>query len=441
MSWAKQEFETIELGDARLNQRAVLLAERLGQKPGASIPGACENWAETAAAYRFLRNEQVGWEEVLSAHAQASQARIREHPVVLCIQDTTELDYNGQAMSGLGPLSFEAQRGLYLHPTYGVSPEREPLGVTNAWTWAREFKQGDAPRGGVLESVRWVESYERIAEQARALPETRHVCIGDRESDMLSLLVKARDLGYPADYLVRCQHNRVLPEGDKLWERVMACTPLGSVRFELPAGRGRKARPVEQALRAERIELADRQGGTLEVTCLIAAEINAPAGSKPVCWRLLTNRAVPTLAAAVELLDWYRARWEIELFFLVLKEGCRVERLQLADTDRLQTALALYMVIAWRINRLMRLGRTLPDLPADLVFEADEWRAAFILNKKPVPKTVPPLNTVLRLIAQRGGFLARRHDGEPGAKTIWLGLQEIAVFVEGARYARQFGEA
>ena len=213
MSWAKQEFETIELGDARLNQRAVLLAERLGQKPGASIPGACENWAETAAAYRFLRNEQVGWEEVLSAHARASQARIREHAVVLCIQDTTELDYNGQAMSGLGPLSFEAQRGLYLHPTYVVTPEREPLGVTNAWTWAREFKQGDAPRGGILESVRWVESYERIAEQARALPETRHVCIGDRESDMLSLLVKARDLDYPADYLVRCQHNRVLPEG------------------------------------------------------------------------------------------------------------------------------------------------------------------------------------------------------------------------------------
>ena len=74
----------------------------------------------------------MGWEEVLTAHAQASQARIREHAVVLCIQDTTELDYNGQAMSGLGPLSFEAQRGLYLHPTYVVTPEREPLGVPQA---------------------------------------------------------------------------------------------------------------------------------------------------------------------------------------------------------------------------------------------------------------------------------------------------------------------
>jgi hypothetical protein len=155
-----------------------------------------------------------------------------------------------------------------------------------------------------------------------------------------------------------------------------------------------------------------------------------------VCWRLLTNRTVSGLKEAVELLDWYRARWEIELFFRVLKEGCRVEHLQLADIDRLQNALALYLVIAWRINRLMRLGRCLPDLPADQVFETDEWRGAFILNKKPVPKTVPSLNTVLRLIAQRGGFLARRHDGQPGTKTIRLGLQELAVFVERMHYAQ-----
>lgn len=95
MSWARDEFGTIQLGDRRLNKRAVLLAERLGQQPGASIPGACGNWAETAAAYRFLSHDQVGWEEILTAHAQASQARIQEHAVVLCLQDTTELDYNG----------------------------------------------------------------------------------------------------------------------------------------------------------------------------------------------------------------------------------------------------------------------------------------------------------------------------------------------------------
>ena len=282
MGWAEQEFETIDLGDERLNRRAVLLAERLGQKLGASIPGACENWAETAAAYRFLRNEQVGWDDVMAAHAQASRARIGQHAVVLCLQDSTDLNYNGQAMRGLGPLSYEAQRGLYVHPTYVVTPEREPLGVINVWTWACEPKKADGTRDGLLESVRCVECYERIAEQARELPGTRHVCVGDRESDILALLVKARDMDHAADYVLRFKHNRVLPECGKLWDAVMGRTPLGRIRFELPAGRGRQARRIEQELRAQRVELSDRQGGLIEVTCLIASEVNAPAGTKPV---------------------------------------------------------------------------------------------------------------------------------------------------------------
>jgi hypothetical protein len=436
-----EEFKTIELGDERLNRRAVLLAERLGQRPSASIPNACQSWAETAAAYRFLRNEEVSWDKVLAPHWQASQARMAEHKVVLCIQDTTELDYNGQDIAGLGPLSYEVQRGLYLHPTYVVSPEREPLGVFNAWTWARQFKDADGQRGGLCESVRWIESYERIAESAQQLPTTRHVCIGDRESDMLELMCKARDLGYPADYLVRSQHNRVLPGGAKLWDQVMAQEPLGRIRFMLPAGRGRKSRQVQQDIRLERLSLKDKAKAEIEVTCLIASEVNAPEGAKPVVWRLLTNRQASTLEHATELIDWYRARWEIELFFLILKEGCRVERLQLSDKGRLESALAIYMVIAWRINRLMRLGRTVPELEAGLVFALDEWRAAFILNKKPVPQKMPTLNEVIRLIAQRGGFLGRKGDGEPGARTLWLGLQEIAIFVEGARYAREFCKA
>ena len=440
MGWGEEEFKTIELGDERLNRRAVLLAERLGQKPSASIPGACQSWAETAAAYRFLSNEEASWDKVLAPHWQASQARMAQHQVVLCLQDTTELDYNGQDIAGLGPLNYEAQRGLYLHPTYVVSPEREPLGVFNAWTWARQFKAADGKRGGPCESTRWIESYERIAKSAQQLPQTRHVCIGDRESDMLELMVKARDLGYPADYLVRSQHNRVLPGGGKLWDRVMARTPLGRIRFMLPAGRGRKSRTVEQDIRIERVQLSDKAKGVIEVSCLVASEVNAPAGAKPVIWRLLSNRVASTLEQASELIDWYRARWEIELFFLILKGGCRVERLQLSDKDRLESALAIYLVIAWRINRLMRLGRTVPELEAELVFEPDEWRAAYILNKKPIPKKMPGLNEVIRLIARRGGFLGRKGDGEPGARTLWLGLQEIAVFVEGARYARTFSE-
>jgi hypothetical protein len=438
--WASGEFETIDLGDVRLNKRLVSLAETLGDKPGASIPVACEDWAQTTAAYRLLAHENVGWRDVMEAHGQATLERLREQRVVLCLQDTTELDYQGRAMQGLGPLSYEAQRGMYVHPTYAVSVQREPLGILNAWNWAREFKDAQGKRDGICESVRWVESYERIAQQAGELPETRLVCVGDRESDMLALMVKARELDHPADYLVRCQHNRVLADkGGKLWATVMQSKPLGCVSFEMPRGRGRRARTVTQELRVQQVRLADGHGGTLEVTCVIAHEIGTPQGAKPVVWRLLTNRTATTLQEVAELIDWYRARWEIEMFFLILKEGCRVEQLQLADTERLEVALALYMVIAWRINRLMRLGRTLPDLPADMLFDTDEWHAAFILNKKPIPKQVPKLNIVIRLIAQRGGFLGRKHDGEPGARTLWQGMREIATFVDGARYARQQG--
>ena len=436
MSWAQDEFKTLELGDQRLNARAVLLAERLSSKPTESIPNACLGWAETQAAYRFLSNARSDWQALLEPHWASSLERMRQHKVVLNIQDTTELDFNGRQTAGLGPLSYEAQRGMYLHPTYAISPEREPLGVLDAWMWAREPKDSDGRRPGTKESLRWIEGYERVAERAKALPGVRQIYVADREADILALLVKARDLEYAADYLVRCQHNRALPSGDKLWAKLAQAPALGSVRFELPSGRGRKARCVQQNIRAEQVEIGDGAGGQLSVTCVLAEESNPPAGSKPVLWRLLSNRPVRTLEEAIELIDWYRARWEIELFFLILKEGCRIQALQLGHIERIETALALYLVVAWRINRLMRLGRSLPELPADLLFEKDEWQAAYILNKKPVPKTAPQLHAVVRLIARLGGFLCRKGDGEPGAKTLWLGLRDVAVFVEGVRFAR-----
>jgi hypothetical protein len=120
-------------GRCTAQQGSVTLLDRLADKPTASIPHACDGWAETQAAYRFLAQEDIGWEDILSPHFGCTQQRMQGRPVVLCIQDTTELDFNGQQTEGLGALSFAAQRGMYLHPTYAVSPEREPLGVLDAW--------------------------------------------------------------------------------------------------------------------------------------------------------------------------------------------------------------------------------------------------------------------------------------------------------------------
>lgn len=439
MSWAQEEMGGAALGDARRSRRLVRLVERLAEQPSLSIPAACIGAAETKAAYRLLSHEAVGWSAILAPHLKNSVQRMGAEPVVLCLQDTTELDFNGQDIEGLGPLGYEAQRGMYLHATYAVSAARVPLGVLDAWMWAREARKSDGTRGGVLESERWIEGYERLAELAPELPATRLVCVGDRESDMLALLLKAHELGHAVDYLLRCQHNRVLPEGGKLWEAVMDSEPLGRICFDMPAGRGRKARTVQQEVRAQRVQFDDRRGGQLEVTCLIAAEVQAPAGAKPVVWRLLSNRQAPTLEAALELIDWYRARWEIELLFLTLKEGCRVEALQLASVERIERALAVYLVVAWRIGLLMRLGRACPDWDAEQLLTRQEWQAAWIVARKKPPAKTPTLRAALHMIASLGGFLGRRGDGEPGVKSLWIGLQRVASCLEGMRFQQKCG--
>ncbi|MBB1632663.1 IS4 family transposase [Cupriavidus sp. UME77] len=419
-AWVDEEFEGLNLGDPRRDRRAKELLKRFAANPTASIPGACDGWSETMAAYRFLGNEEIEWTDVMQPHWERTAARAGQFPVVLCIADTTELNFNGQEVEGLGPLSFEAQRGMYLHPTYAVTPDREPLGVIDAWMWAREPRDANGQRGGIKESIRWIEGYERVAEQAALLPQTRLVYVTDREGDIAALMARACELGQPADWLIRSQYNRNLAEAGKLWDNVDASQALGEITFILPGRAGQKAREVKQELRAQRVKLPGQAGS---VTCVVAHETGAPAGVTPVVWRLLTNREAQNTDAIVELIDWYRARWEIEMFFHVLKTGCKVEALQLSQMERVERALVLYMVVAWRIARLMRLARTCPELDASLFFDADEIRGAYVLAKKARPKTPVTLNQMIRLVASLGGFLGRKSDGEPGAKTIWIGLQ------------------
>lgn len=410
--------------------------ERFTADPTASVPKACRGWGETMAAYRFFDNASIDWRAIMAPHWEQTELRMAAQPVVLCLQDTTELDFNGQAAFGLGPLSYEAQRGMYLHPTYAVTPEREPLGIMDAWMWAREKKDKSGIRGGPKESLRWIEGYERIAEMAAHLPATRLVYVADREADLMPLMLRAQELGAPADWLVRASHNRCLPDGEKLWQHTGAGTPIGEISFAMAARHGVKARAVRQQLWVRKVDLPAGKGKTVSATCLIAREIDAPAGVKPIEWRLLTNRGAGTLAAAVELIDWYRARWEIEILFNVLKNACKVEALQLGSIEQLERALALFMVVAWRIAHLMRLGRACPDLDAELFFDPDEIQAAYLLYDK-VPPAKPRLNEVLRRIACIGGFLARKGDGEPGVKTIWLGLKDVHVAVKTMRAMRR----
>lgn len=427
MSWAQTEFHDLELGDARRTQRLIKLVDDLSAQPTGSIPRACNGWAETKAAYRLLDNPATEWREILNVHTTRTVERMAGQPVVLCIQDTTELDFTTQpGIIGLGRLSYEAQQGLYVHPTLAVTPAGVALGVVDAWMWARKPK--DQP--DVKESTRWVEGYEIVADLAETVPATRLVYVADREGDLRALIDAAARRGTPADWLIRSKHNRKTTTGEKLWDRLAQSEPLGEVEFTLPAAPDRPARRVRQTLYRQAVTLPAHHGQpAVTVTALLAREEHPPTGQPAIEWRLLTNRAADTLEAVVELIDWYRKRWLIEVFFRIWKAGCRVEALQLGTFERLERALVVYLIIAWRILHLVTWGRDCPQLPCDVVFDAEEWQAAWIVAYRAKPPAIPPpLGQMVRLIAGFGGFLGRKHDGHPGPKAIWEGMQKVRAF-------------
>ena len=72
-----------------------------------------------------------------------------------------------------------------------------------------------------------------------------------------------------------------------------------------------------------------------------------------------------------------------------------------------------------------------------MFFHEEEWHAAYLLNRTRPPADVPIVNQVLRLVAMLGGFLAHKGDGEPGVKSIWLGLQRVMDCAVGIQFMRK----
>ena len=378
--WVAVETSSADLGDERLNRRLELVLRRLADHPGKSIPAALRGWRETQGAYRFFDNEKVTAEKVLSPHREATLQRVRQQDVVLCIEDTSELDFTSRSKTeGLGPLNYELTRGIRIHPMIAVTPEGLCLGVLEFHRWVRDASNhGGKDRQNRLsrplekkESLRWIEGYQKVCELKEEVGDTQLVYIADRESDLFELFQRAA-VG-PGGCLIRAAQNRAVEGGGLLRDRVAQSPCLGQVEFDLPSGRGRCPRRVVQSLRALRVLLRppyrpDKKLEPVEVTVILAQEENPPAGQEPIEWLLLSSLPVTSFAEACEKIQWYLCRWQIEVYFHILKNGCKVEQLQLQSRERIEVALALYLLVAWRVLYLTRRGRTVPDLSCEVAF-------------------------------------------------------------------------
>jgi len=457
----QNELSEMNAGDKRLVKRSMKLLETLGGKPQQSIPAACGGWHETKAAYRLFDNDKVTAQSLLEPHRDKTLERMKAYPVVLCAEDTSELDYTGKTdIKGLGSLNYEARQGMYLHPMLAITRDRLCLGVLDNLSWVRKKgslgKKKKAKRPiGEKESSRWLRGYLACCDDQEDLAETQLVYLADRESDLYELYQaaeKRKSLGLSAaSWLIRGQHNRLLEGGERLLDTLNNTTALGEIEFDVPAGRARKARHVIQQLYATQITLkrANQRGEKqtkTKVTAILAKEENPPEGETAIEWFLLSSDNIETFDEVAERIRWYLCRWQIEIFFKILKSGCKVEELQLEKKERLEPALTLYMIIAWRILYLTTLGRTCSELPCDIVFETEEWQAAYLVShRQPPPETPPTINEMIRTISTFGGFLNRKNDGEPGVQTLWIGLQRVKDFAlsiqihEGLYFRQRYG--
>ena len=470
-AWAQREFGGAPVGDQRLSQRLVRSATVQASNPTGSFAGAAGGErALVKGHYRLLdqpEDSAVTPENILAPHRRQTLRRMQAEKTVLCIHDGTDLDYNGAAeCEGLGVIGTNQtgakSRGLHLHSTLTVTEEGLPLGVLSTRCSAPQGRAENDARPSARVPIEEKKNYEWIIALrdceavAAQMPHTKLVQVMDREADFFELFDDWRQGGRRTHLLIRAKHNRRTCADASLFDGVRSSE--ARLQFQLHIGRQsarpkkskQKARPkraereATMTLRYKQVELPApshlRDRGSITLWIVHALEQQPPPGVKPLEWFLLTTRPITSPEQAERVLAHYCLRWRIEDWHRVIKTGCGIEELRNESASRVERALAIYLVIAWRVMLMALLGREEPGLPPDVLFSDLEIEVltAFGNNRRDL-KPPEHLGDAVRLVARLGGYLDRKSDPPPGNQVLWLGYVKLRAMCEGFLLARQLG--
>jgi hypothetical protein len=414
--WAEQEFGACELGDPRRTRRLVkIVQDQAAQPSGSYSQAAGGNRYDLKGYYRFLnsKREDLNLESLLQTHRAQTIRRMKRESTVLIVQDTTELNFSTRThCEGLGQIGTNQtgaqSRGLDLHSCLAVGESGLPLGVLRLIGYAPESAQGKDPHRPIeeKESCRWLEGYEDATAIAAMIPDTRVISVTDREGDMFELFdLRRRHRGPKAELLVRAQWDRCLEGSDqKLFEELAAAPRAKTVTIPVPRQRehadkpstpGRPALAARNAkveVRFKEVTLSaprtpqTRNKSPITLWAVYLVEKHPPKGAAPVRWLLLTSIPIPSVKQALKCVRRYCRRWRIEEWHRVMKSGCKILDHQNHRAPVLLRAIALDAVIAWRIMLLALLGREVPELPSEILFDRYECEVLGLLAQK---KTLP----------------------------------------------------
>ena len=449
-----EEIEGSEFADKRLGSRFRKLVSKLAENLGAGIPLACEDWANTKAAYRFLSNQRVQEHEILSGHFESTQRRFSAtKDPVLILHDTTEFSFKrsdprpiwilkklpkSSVMADAYGDKYITTCGILMHSSLVVTTGGLPLGLAAIKFWTRKHFIGtNALKRSVntaripieeKESIRWLENLKQSTELLQ--DPARCVHIGDRESDIYELFCAAEE--NQTQFLFRTCVDRLAGNGDTLVSKEMAKTPIQGIIPLIICDKDGKVNKISLEVKYARLELnppvdKKKRYPKLVATVIEARECGKPNGRDPIVWKLLTNLSVCSLVEASEKLQWYAMRWKIETFHKILKSGCRAEESRLRTAERLVNLIAIFCILSWRIFWMTMLQRTSPNSEANLVFAPAEMDLLAKLYKKnrTASRNRLALKDYILQVAKLGGYLARASDPPPGNQVIWRGMSRL----------------
>ncbi len=461
-NWMDRELAGCQLPDERLAKRLRQIFDQLGNAMGEAIPRACQDWANTKAAYRFFSNHRVDEDAILKGHFKATRDRFAATAgPVLVLQDTTEFTYQREKpeLIGLtnsvnsgkdkeGRLRHQAICGLLMHSSLAVTVDGTPLGMTAVKFWTRDKFKGTAALKRKInptripietkESYRWLENLRQSTALLSAPGRCVHV--GDRESDIYELFCTAAELG--TRFLVRVQTNRLAGDGDHtVYEELIGEPPQAVHTVTTRDSRGEPAK-VTLDVTYKTLDVRPPIGKQkrypgLKVTYIWAREPDEPVGRSRVDWKLITNLPVETAQAATEKLSWYAMRWKIEVFHKILKSGCKAEEAKLRTADRLVKLLAVFCILSWRVFWVTMSSRSSPEAPPETALTTVEVKvldrlAPDKLRDRDLPAGI---GRYAVKIARLGGYLARSRDPPPGNIVMWRGLSRLTDIMLGLTIA------
>jgi len=446
--WIEAELTGCSFPDARLDHRLRKLLEGMTGAIGESLPTACQDWANTKAAYRFFDNDRVSEEAILDGHFRATAARVNAcSDPILVLHDTTEFTYkrgDPEKIGLIGKVAAYQVCGLSMHSSLAVTTDGLPLGLAAIKFWTRDKFKGTAALKKKVnptrmpieqkESYRWLEN---VRQSTARLGSDRCVHVGDRESDIFELFCTAEELG--TSFLFRTCVDRLAGDGKHTIATEMAETSVAGVHAIDVIDKDRRPAVAKLELRYRTIKVLPPIGKqkrypSLTLTVIHAREAEEPLNRERIDWKLITNLPVSSPPDVIEKLSWYALRWKIEVFHKILKSGCRAEEARLRTAERLVKLIAVFCIMSWRIFWMTMLTRAAPDAPPETALTSTETNLLdrLVPDKKATWEGHQNLAHYMIKIARLGGYLARKHDGPPGNLVMWRGLSRLVDIKLGA---------